>query len=127
MGAMGLPTRGVLYLDAQLIIYTVERHPTYATALRPIWDAAKKRDLNVVTGELSLLEVMILPIRNGNAELEADYEHAMTRTELRLLPITQAVLRAAARLRAGLPSLRTPGRDPCSDRKACRMHQFRKQ
>jgi predicted nucleic acid-binding protein len=38
----------------------------------------------------------------------SQYERALLGTELRLIPIDQATLREAARLRASLPGLRTP-------------------
>jgi len=53
VGALSLPTSGLVYVDTQILIYTVERHPVY------------------------------------------------------LLPITQPILREAARLRATIPGLRT--------------------
>jgi hypothetical protein len=36
MGSLILPTSGPVYADAQIFIYSVEKHPTYAPALRPV-------------------------------------------------------------------------------------------
>jgi hypothetical protein len=35
MGSLTLPSSGPVYADAQIFIYSVERHPAYAPVLRP--------------------------------------------------------------------------------------------
>ena len=35
MGTMTLPASGVLCIDANIVIYTVEKHPRYSSVLRP--------------------------------------------------------------------------------------------
>jgi predicted nucleic acid-binding protein len=54
------------------------------------------------------MEALVLPIRKADAGLQANFEQALLGTDMRLLPISQAVLREAARLRAVIPALRTP-------------------
>jgi predicted nucleic acid-binding protein len=102
------PPGGTVYVDTQVLVYSVERHPVYAPLLRPLWQAAQARTHPVVSTELALMEVLVLPLRNGDAVLVSQYERALLGTELRLIPLDQAVLREAARLRATLPPLRTP-------------------
>jgi predicted nucleic acid-binding protein len=58
------------------------------------------RILEVVSSELALLETLVGPLKSGDTTLEHDYERALLGTDMRLLPITQAILREAARLRA---------------------------
>jgi hypothetical protein len=65
MGSLTLPAHGSVYADAQVFIYTVERHPIYAPLLRPLWDAVAGGALSVVSSELSLMETMIGPLRDG--------------------------------------------------------------
>jgi predicted nucleic acid-binding protein len=88
-------------------IYTVEKHPVYGPLLQPLWQAAQSRSIEVVSSELVLLETMIGPFKSGDSALEKAYEQALLGTDLRLLPITQAILREAARLRA-TTRLKTP-------------------
>ena len=107
MGSLSLPTSGLVYLDANPIIYTVEKHPVYGPLLQPLWQAAQVRTIEVVTSELALLETLVGPLRSGNTSLERAYEQALLGTEMRLLPITQPILREAARLRA-TTKLKTP-------------------
>ena len=107
MGALSLPASGLVYLDANPIIYTVEKHPVYGPLLQPLWRAAQARTVEVGTSELALLETLVGPLKSGNTPLERDYEQALLGTDMRLLPITQSVLREAAGLRAAT-RLKTP-------------------
>lgn len=100
MGTLTLPASGLVYLDANSIIYTVEKHPVYGPLLQPLWLAAQAKTIEVVTSELALLETLVGPLKSGDKALEQAYEQALQGTELRLLPITQPILREAARLRA---------------------------
>jgi predicted nucleic acid-binding protein len=96
-----------VYLDANPIIYTVEKHPVYAPLLHPAWLAAQAKTIQVVSSELAMMETLVLPLKNGDSALEQAYELALLGTELRLLPITQPILRRAAQLRA-TTKLKTP-------------------
>lgn len=108
MGSLSVPASGPVCVDSNTVIYTVERNPTYFPLLQPLWQAAQARQVNVVGSELLLLEALVWPLRSGNAALQAVYEQTLFRAETRLLPVNQAVLREAARLRAVVPKLRTP-------------------
>jgi len=107
VGALSLPASGLVYLDANPIIYTVEKHPVYGPLLQPLWHAAQAGTIEVVSSELALMEVLVGPLKSGNTALERAYEQALLGTEMRLLPITQAILREAAGFRA-TTRLRTP-------------------
>jgi predicted nucleic acid-binding protein len=107
MGALTLPTAGLVYIDAMILIYTVERYPAYWPLLEPLWQAAQAGKIEIVSSELTLLETLVGPLKSGNTTLEQAFENALLGTEMRLLPITQAILREAARLRA-TTRLKTP-------------------
>jgi len=96
-----------VYLDANPIIYTVEKHPVYGPVLVPLWQAAQAQTIEVVSSELALMESLVGPLKKGDTALEKTYEQAFLGTDMRLLPITQPVLREAARLRA-TTKLKTP-------------------
>ncbi len=107
MGALNLPASGLVYLDANPIIYTVEKHPVYGPLLQSLWQAAQAKTIEVISSELALMETLVGPLKNGNTIQERQYEQALLGTDMRLIPITQAILREAARLRA-TTKLRTP-------------------
>src|SRR6185437_5739058 len=100
MGSLILPSSGPVHADAQIFIYSVEKHPTRAPTLRPLWEAVARGDLEVVSSELTLLETLIGPLKQGDVTLEADYENFFVSPGVRLLPVTLPVLRAGARHRA---------------------------
>ena len=107
MGALAVPAAGLVYLDANSIIYSVERHPVYWPVLQPVWLAAKAKAVEVVSSDLVLLEALVGPFKSGDMALAAAYENLFLQPQTRLLPITHLVLRDAARLRA-TTKLKTP-------------------
>ncbi len=107
MGALSLPASGAVYVDTATVIYSVEKHADYWPLLRPLWEASKAGQIEVIGSELLLLETLVGPLKHGDAQLAATYEQLLTASEMRLLPITADLLRAAARLRADW-NLKTP-------------------
>jgi predicted nucleic acid-binding protein len=98
---------GAVALDASAFIYYIEDDARYAPLLDPIFTRAD-RDAPIVTSALTLLEVLVVPIRRGHARLADRYDQLLTRSRgVRLVDITRDQLRAAASLRAVLP-LKTP-------------------
>jgi predicted nucleic acid-binding protein len=108
MGSLILPTAGLVYVDANAVIYSVEKHPVYGPLLEPVWQAARPGGVEVVSSELVLLETLVGPLKAGDSALATAYELLFQQPGTRLLPVTRPVLREAARLRAALPALRTP-------------------
>lgn len=107
MGAMTLPASGRVYIDTSILIYTVERFPAYWHLIEPLWLATQAGTIETVSSELTLLEAMVGPLKRGDSALEKAFEQALLGTELRLLPITQSILRTAAKLRA-TTKIKTP-------------------
>jgi hypothetical protein len=66
MGSLSLPASGSVYVDAAPVIYAVERHADYAPLLLPLWAAMDAQQIEVVTSELTLLETLIKPLRDGD-------------------------------------------------------------
>src|SRR5262249_33959780 len=98
MGALTLPASGLVYIDTMTLIYTVERYPAYWPLLEPLWLTAQSGTIDIVSSELILMEVLVGPLKSGNAALVTAFEQALLGTAMRLLPITQPILREAARL-----------------------------
>lgn len=108
MGTLTLPASGPVYADSQIVIYTVDKHPVYASVCDPLWQAAQYRGLTVISSELTLMETLVGPLRTGNTTLAASRESLWNRANTMLRPISQGILREAARLRAAIPGLKTP-------------------
>ena len=54
------------------------------------------------------METLVGPLKQQDTVLTKAYEQLFQSAEMRLLPITQPILRQAAHLRAVVPGLRTP-------------------
>jgi predicted nucleic acid-binding protein len=102
-----VPAAGLVYLDANPIIYSVEKHAVYWPLLQPLWQAAQGRTIEIVSSDLALLETLVGPMKSGDTALASTYEQLFQQAQTRLLPITQAILREAAGLRA-TTRLKTP-------------------
>ncbi len=107
MGSLNLPSSGVVYVDTAPVIYSVEQHPDYLALLDPLWAASESGQIQVVSSELILVEALTGALKRNDPQLVADYERVLTASEMRLMPISAALLRDAARLRASV-NLKTP-------------------
>ena len=108
MGALILPSAGNIFVDANTLIYTVQRHPTYYPLLEPFWDAVDRDARDVFGSELLIIETLTGPLKSNDAALQTALERALFSSQIELLPISRHVLREATRLRATVPSLKTP-------------------
>jgi predicted nucleic acid-binding protein len=99
---------GPAALDTAAFIYWIEESPSYFDAIAPVFHAADRGALEIVTSALKLLEVLVVPYRAGNVALAERYLALLTRSRgVRLVDLDRDQLRAAAQLRA-LHGLRTP-------------------
>ena len=109
MGLIDAVGRGPVALDSALFIYFVEERPILVDLVHELLDEVAAGRLQAVTSALTLLEVLVVPLRHGNRPLADRYEALLTHSQgLRLVPVDSAQLRAAAQLRASCPGLRTP-------------------
>ena len=108
MGGLTLPDSGTVYMDTNSIIYSIERIEPYRSLLLPVWEAGQAGNFAIVTSDLTLHEVLVKPLKDGNALLEAGFRNLLLHSaEVQLLPISHAVLERAASLRATL-NTKTP-------------------
>lgn len=98
----------VVGLDTMPLIYYIEEHPNYITAVDPFFDAIKRGEFTIVTSIVTLLEVLVHPIRNENPELAQKYRDILFDTEsLSINLLSRQIAEEAAQLRA-FHNLRTP-------------------
>jgi predicted nucleic acid-binding protein len=108
VGALALPASGTVYLDANGFIYSIERIDPYRALLDILWQTVSTGQITVVTSELTLLEVLVRPLKVGDATTATLFRTVLRYTpDVQMVPITQTVLEEAANLRATL-GLRTP-------------------
>jgi len=124
MGQLIVPAAGPVYVDTNALIYRVERIEPYLTVSQPLWDALDAGRVEVVTSDLSLLEVLVKPLRDGNTSLvDLDRTVLLGTIGLTVHPVTRAILEAAARFRAQY-GLRTPDAIHAACSQATRCTQF---
>ena len=100
MGSLTLPTGGLVYLDANGVIYSVERVEPYRALLEPLWQAAQDGVVTIVSSPILIIEALVKPLRDGNTEIEMQYRELFDANAVRLLEASHAVFEDAARLRA---------------------------
>lgn len=100
MGPLILPTSGSVYVDANAIIYSVERVEPYSSLLTPMWEEARAGRFTLASSELVALETLVKPLRDGNARLEMLFRSILASTEMDLIPATLTTWEDAARIRA---------------------------
>ena len=108
---MGLIDRlgpGPVGLDTAIFIYWIEESPRFMPQLEPLFAAIDRGLIAAVTSQLTLLETLVVPLRENDLLLAERYEAILGASRgLSLLPIDLEVLRAAARIRAATAA-RTP-------------------
>ena len=98
----------VLGLDTAPLIYLIEDHPAYADRLARFFESARQSRVRMVTSVVTLVEVLVKPLREGQLALIERYRNILVNSaELTTLPVTREIAERAARLRAAY-SLRTP-------------------
>ncbi|MBI2799495.1 MAG: PIN domain-containing protein [Gammaproteobacteria bacterium] len=109
MGVTTLPTGSRLYLDANVWIYALEGYAAFAAPLAALFARIDAGELNAITSEFTLAEVLVKPFADLNVALQQRYiETLKDRPSLRIVPVTREILISAARLRAQHPTLKMP-------------------
>jgi len=106
LGALTLPAAGAVYVDANAVIYAVEKIEPYRALLDPLWHAAQAGRIQIITSELTWLETLTKPLREGNTLLEGLFRAFLTALEVGLIAATLPLWEDAARLR--VLGLKTP-------------------
>ena len=98
----------IVGLDTAPLSYFIEEHPVYLATVLPFFQALHRREIQVVTSTVTLIEVLVRPLRHGDARLAQQYREILFNvTGLDTVPVSVAVAEEAARLRATY-SLRAP-------------------
>ena len=99
MGTLILPPSGSVYIEANTVIYAVEKIEPYSSFLIPLWSAARNEQISLITSELTWLEALTKPMRDGNAPLETLFRAFLMASEVRMIPATLDTWEEATKLR----------------------------
>lgn len=95
-------------LDTSPFIFFIEKHATYADVLRPFFQAVDRGESQILTSAVTLLEVLVHPIRHGDEALAHQYNDILlTSDNISTIPVTPSTAQTAAELRAE-HDLKTP-------------------
>jgi predicted nucleic acid-binding protein len=95
-------------LDTNLFIYAFEQHSEYGETVKAIFDCIEDGTVSAVASVITLTEILVKPIREGNDALEKRYKLLFTHfPNLSVLPIHTAIAERAANLR-GKYQIKTP-------------------
>jgi predicted nucleic acid-binding protein len=94
-------------LDTAPLIYFIEENPAWIDIVRPFFEAMDRDDFLVVTSTVTLLEVMVHPLRNNSKELASEYRDILLNSKLMTMDVSSSIAEQAAALRA-FHNVRTP-------------------
>lgn len=97
-----------IYLDTNIWIYTLEGYPKYRSFLTTLYQTIDTGQLQAITSELTLAEVLVKPFMDQNIAIQQAYQQVLQNSiNLEIVPISRQILIEAARLRA-TTSLKLP-------------------
>lgn len=89
-----------IYLDTNIWIYALEGFPAFIQELTALFQSIDQGNLEAITSELTLAEVLVKPIQNGNVTQQDTYKQAITsHSHLQVIPVQRDLLIDAAQLR----------------------------
>jgi predicted nucleic acid-binding protein len=101
--------RKFLAFDSAPLIYYIEQHPQYGPVTEDLFTTVDSGDAHAVTSVLTLLEVLVRPIRTGLPDLARQYRELLSGARgISLFPMGPETAEIAARLRAKYDWIRTP-------------------
>jgi predicted nucleic acid-binding protein len=91
----------IIGLDTAPFIYLWERHPRYFAFAETLFRHLGKPDRQGITSMITLIEVCVLPQRQGRQDLVQAYERALLHSlQVRMLPVDAVLARRTVALRA---------------------------
>lgn len=98
----------IVALDTSPIISFITQEAPYAEMLQSLFAAIAQGKIQAITSTVTLVEVLVRPLREKNSALAAQYQDILIHSEnLTVYPLSPEIAHAAAELRATL-NLRTP-------------------
>jgi predicted nucleic acid-binding protein len=96
------------YLDSNIFIYGFEHYPAFSAECKAVFRALASGELELVTNETVLVEILPKALRGKNAGLAEFYVELLTSTpNLQLVGVSSEIIMKAAALR-GAAKLGTP-------------------
>ncbi len=90
-----------VYLDTNIWIYAVEAYPSHVNLLTQLFTKIDQGELLAVTSKLTIAEVLVKPIKDGNQSVAQAYQKILQPSaNFELIAISRQILETAAQVRA---------------------------
>ena len=97
-----------LYLDANIFIYAIERHPDFLARVDSLFTRIDAGEITATTSELTIADCLVKPFADNDIARQGLYQAAISpRQNFSVVAISRAILIQAAQLRA-LHKVRLP-------------------
>lgn len=101
MGLLDSLRGDLIYLDSNIWIYASESFAAYSQSLTALFEAADAGLLTIVTSELTLAEILVRPIKEGNTFEQEAYIEAISSSKGSVVRVVErSILIRAAEIRA---------------------------
>jgi predicted nucleic acid-binding protein len=91
----------IVGLDTGPLIYYIEESPSFLPKVAPFFEAAERGEFRIVTSFITLIEVLVHPVREGRGDLAQQYRDVLLQTpNLMAVPVDEDIAEGAAKLRA---------------------------
>lgn len=101
-------TGKTVFLDTAPLIYFIEGHSSYQRALASLFELNDAGGFMLLTTTITLLEVLVKPLREGNLAVARQYRDILTNApNIEILDVSTSMAEKAALLRA-THNLKTP-------------------
>lgn len=108
MGLIQRVTNKKVFLDTAPLIYYIEENQQYSSLLNKLFTANSKGKFLFQTSVITLLEVLVQPIRENELQLVEDYQNIICNSAtIEIIELNIEIAKKAAGLRARY-GLRTP-------------------
>ncbi len=98
----------IVFLDTAPLIYFIEGNSAYQSVLKKLFQANAKGEFLFITSTITLLEVLVHPIKLQRFDLVEQFQSILTQsTTLDIIDVSKSIAIKAAELR-GKHNLKTP-------------------
>jgi len=113
-----------IHIDSMAVIYFIEQNATYLPIVRPLFELLDSRKIVGISSYITLLEVMVQPLKQGRFDLAKKYRQLMVGSGcMELLPVDQGVAEEGAAIRAKY-NFRTPDAIQLATSVQCKADAF---
>jgi len=97
-------------LDTNVFIYYLQQEPRLEPCVAPVFEMIDRGEILAFTSVITLLEVLVQPIRHGRCDLANQYAEILSQSpNISLIPVDEAIARRGGEIRATMAgSIKTP-------------------